>query len=126
MRRSNKVLANYSHCVERGDSLNVYYEFVDANEQPIYLGYYDFSLILKPKKQSSEVLFRWNTSQSAGRSDGIFKLEPPASGNFSMILTDNFTETIEYDELYYNIEVTSASMENEILEGGIRFVTEQQ
>lgn len=125
-RRSNKTLANYSHCVERGDSLQVYYSFVDANEEPIYIDYYNFSLILKPSKRSSDVLYRWNTSQSYNDKNGIFNMTPPESGNFSIILTDDFTETIPYDEVYYNIEITSASMENEILEGGIRFVMEQQ
>lgn len=119
------IAAKYSFCVEKGTPLNVYLLFADVNGDPIYIDHYDFSLMLKPNKSSTDVLHLWNTSESF-YDDGIFKLTPFESGNFNFVLTDTFTENINYSEIYYNIQITSASTEDEILEGGIRFVTEMQ
>ena len=126
-RRCKSTITEYNHCVERGTPLEVYYNFMDVNGENYYLGDIQFSLMLKPSKRSSEVMYLWNTSESVERESGIWKYDPLDAGIFYWKLSPDFTSDVNDDEIYYNIEVSSGSnFEDEILEGRIKFIKEQQ
>ncbi len=126
-RCGSHTITRYNFSVERGVPLRLYWNFIDVNSSPIWLGQYDISFALKEKKGATSFIDIWNTSMSYGTASlGIHKLEPEASGVFYLNMLDTYTESVPYQSLYYNLQITSASYEDEIVEGNIFFVEEQQ
>jgi hypothetical protein len=114
----------YSFVIEQGASFTIQLDYKDNTGTPIDLSGYSGKMQIRPTVTSDTVYLTLSSSLSADGSglnfSGSGGLNPPASGTIGVIIAADTSNTLNFDQAVYDLEIYKQSTVTRLIEGQVK------
>jgi hypothetical protein len=109
----------YAYFIEQGTTSELFIKYKDQNGNPISLEGYSAQLQIRPN-YADFTSDKYLTLSSSIDPDGSGILIVPESGSLAICISAEKTDTFQFDEGYYDLEIYSGSYTKRLLEGKVK------
>lgn len=126
----NKTMpaGKYSFTIEQGSTLDFEIQYKDSGSNPIDLTNYSGRMQIRPTTDSSTVIITLSSSLDADGTglnfSGSNGTTPPESGSIGVFISATSSSLFNFNTAVYDLEITSGSRVNRILEGQVKLSKE--
>ncbi len=114
----------YSFVIEQGATFTIQLDYKDSSANPIDLSGYSGKMQIRPTVTSDIIYLTLSSSLSADGSglnfSGSGGLNPPTSGTIGVIIAADTSNTLNFDQAVYDLEIYKQSTVTRLIEGQVK------